>query len=441
MTALAPAEIARRIERAQELEQSGQVLQAELLVLGVLEASPGHVGAATAVARLAFARGDAARAAQFLGAALASESANAALAMDFAVASLASGEPQRAADALEAALERSPSVAPAWLLLGRVRESRGDAAGALKAWYQAVSRAQRAGEWVDEASTPPALLPAVMNAIDALRRGQRELFFGAFEDLKRKYGADALRRVDRALAGHLGDWHAAPSHPRQRPKFFHFPDLPDTPYLDPRLQPWAGQLEAAFVPIRDEALRTLDEDQRFAHFVEPPDGASMQDYVAGEGADAAWEAFFFYRHGERFDANHRRCPRTSEVLESVELCRIADQAPEICYSVLKPGTHIKPHHGVSNIRVVMHLPLVVPPDCALNLLDVGEHRWQEGRLMMFDDTFEHEAWNRSKATRIVLLMDCWNPHLTDVEKLALKALVETITGLQQSRRPRRPPPG
>ncbi len=51
--------------------------------------------------------------------------------------------------------------------------------------------------------------------------------------------------------------------------------------------------------------------------------------------------------------------------------------------------------------------------------------------MMFDDTYQHEAWNRSASTRMILLMDCWNPHLTDPERLAAKQLVETISDFQR----------
>jgi aspartate beta-hydroxylase len=80
---------------------------------------------------------------------------------------------------------------------------------------------------------------------------------------------------------------------------------------------------------------------------------------------------------------------------------------------------------------VMHLPLVVPSDCALRLVDRGEHVWREGELVLFDDTYLHEAWNRSDRTRVVLLMDCWNPHLTAVEKQALVLLIEAIGGLHR----------
>ncbi len=87
-----------------------------------------------------------------------------------------------------------------------------------------------------------------------------------------------------------------------------------------------------------------------------------------------------------------------------------------------------------NGQQVLHLPLVVPRDCALNLVDRGEHRWEEGRLVMFDDTYLHEAWNRSDQTRIVLLMDCWNPYLSGVERQAVKRLVETISGINEADR-------
>ena len=77
----------------------------------------------------------------------------------------------------------------------------------------------------------------------------------------------------------------------------------------------------------------------------------------------------------------------------------------------------------------MHLPLVVPQGCALNVIGVEERAWREGELLLFDDTYQHEAWNQSDRTRIILLMDCWNPHLTAVERLACKQLIELIGSL------------
>jgi aspartate beta-hydroxylase len=97
----------------------------------------------------------------------------------------------------------------------------------------------------------------------------------------------------------------------------------------------------------------------------------------------------------------------------------------VCFSVLTPGTHILPHRGVTNTRLVTHLPLIVPGNCAIKV--GGEERvWHEGECFTFDDTFEHEAWNRGDSTRVVMLLDIWNPHLTEIEREAVTALVEGI---------------
>ena len=427
---LSPA-AASKLLRAAEAEHTGQLVSAELLYLQVLRECPSHVGSMERLARLAMQRGDPRRAAEFLQPVVAGDPADVAAAIDLAVALVNSDRSEDAASVLEATVAAVPAAPTAWLLLGRIRESLDDDLGALKAWYQAVTRAQRAGQWVDEATTPASLVDVVEHAIEKVHVGRRALFFGAFEGLRQQYGAAELRRVDRALTGYLRDWNATPRDPRQRPKFFYFPDLPDDPYHDPFLQPWAERLQAAFPEVRAEALNVIEQDRRLPDFIEVPEGV-RPGHLAGPAVHPSWEALFFYRRGRRFDVNHERCPRTSAILESIELCRIAEQAPEILFSVLRPGTHILPHHGVSNVRLVMHLPLIVPRDCALNLVGVGEHHWQEGRLVMFDDTFSHEAWNRSDETRVVLLMDCWNPHLGAVEKLAVARLIEAISGLQDT---------
>ena len=83
--------------------------------------------------------------------------------------------------------------------------------------------------------------------------------------------------------------------------------------------------------------------------------------------------------------------------------------------MLRPHTRIPPHTGVTNSRAIIHLPLIVPPDCGFRV--GGETReWVEGRPFAFDDTIEHEAWNDSSVMRAVLIFDVWNPHLTEEEQ-------------------------
>jgi aspartate beta-hydroxylase len=115
-------------------------------------------------------------------------------------------------------------------------------------------------------------------------------------------------------------------------------------------------------------------------------------------------------------------PRPSTPLP---LSRIREHGPEVLFSVFTAGTHLLPHRGVTNARLVAHLPLIVPRDCALRV--AGEdHVWREGEVVVFDDTYEHEAWNRSDAIRVVLIFDIWNPLLTDVERAALTELIPSF---------------
>jgi aspartate beta-hydroxylase len=118
-------------------------------------------------------------------------------------------------------------------------------------------------------------------------------------------------------------------------------------------------------------------------------------------------------------------------VDRLPLSIVPGHGPEILYSVFKPGTHLLPHQGVTNSRVVGHLPLIVPEQCALNV--GGElHEWQEGRVVVFDDTFEHEAWNRSGSTRVVLIFDLWNPYLTEAERAAVTDIVVDISQFREA---------
>lgn len=322
----------------------------------------------------------------------------------------------------------------AQLIEGAQLEKSGDLGGALWAYFESVTSAQRSGYWLDEDSTPDAYFGLVVHAIEQIRSKRKALFYQSYAHLKNQHGPKALARVDKALAAYLRDIDCRPQDERQRPRYFYFPDLPEIAFHDPHLHPWAQGLQQSFAVIQKEALRVFDEDKNFQSFLELSGRSAVADYVGGTGAAPSWEAFFFYRHGKRFDQNHARCPETSKILEGLDLCRIADQAPEICFSILKPGTHLLPHYGVTNVRLVMHLPLLIPDQCALHLIGVGTHHWQEGELVMFDDTFQHEAWNNSDQTRVVLLMDCWNPYLTEIERSAVRSLLETIATLHLANR-------
>ena len=304
------------------------------------------------------------------------------------------------------------------LLLGRLIELRRDSHAAVLAYTRAIKTAQRAGFWLDEASTPQWLRVPVLHAIEFAARGRVDVFRAHLERWVARYGDDEMERVAKCLGMYLGTTPLERADPRQQPSFLYFPDLPVHPVFPREALPFADWYDAETDAIRKEALRVVGETRPFHYDVPEADRGKLQ---RGD-----WDAFFFYADGEREDANHTACPHTSSVLARLPLDHVRDHGPEVCFSVMRPGAHILPHRGVTNTRAVLHLGLVIPAGCALSLVGVQQVTWTRGRCFAFDDTFEHEAWNRSDATRIVLLGDIWNPYLRPAERDALADLVVQI---------------
>ena len=256
-----------------------------------------------------------------------------------------------------------------------------------------------------------------------VKAGRRRVFEQALAPVRARHTAGELARFDDCLALQTGERKAQPTDPRQRPSVLYFPGLPSAPYFKRAAFPWFAELEAATGAIREELLAVMPRAESSERVFES-DSAERRGLASGHGAPS-WNGFYFFRHGDLRENNHALCPRTSTVLEALPLCHIREHAPEVMFSVLTPGTHILPHRGVTNTRVVCHLPLIVPEHCAL-VVGGETHAWREGEAVAFDDTYEHEAWNRGSQTRVVLIVDVWNPHLTAAERDAVTVLVETM---------------
>ncbi|WP_114241279.1 aspartyl/asparaginyl beta-hydroxylase domain-containing protein [Dyella sp. C9] len=406
--------------------RSGDLVLAEQSFARLLELDPGDVEALQFLASRHMLRGDTLRAVAMLLAAEQSRPGHPDILHQLGAAQMAAGNLQGAMLSLRQALERSPQMFVARLRLGIALEQLGDTQAALLAYFGAVNAAQSQGRWMNDATTAPGLRDAVKHAIHFIDAGRRRTFDAVLQPLRERYGRDGLARVEQCLSIYLGELPANLPDPRQKPKFLYFPGVPSQPYYPTERFPWQAELEAATAVVREELLSVLAENQPLLPFLGEQSADDLKGHLRSSGTEAAaWDAYFFYRHGERFDEHCTRCPRTSALLDTLPLVRIRDHAPETLFSVLRPGTHILPHRGVTNTRLVTHLPLIVPPDCAINV--GGEiHEWQEGRCVSFDDTFEHEAWNRSGDTRVVMILDSWNPDLTELERAAVTDLVEAI---------------
>ena len=158
-------------------------------------------------------------------------------------------------------------------------------------------------------------------------------------------------------------------------------------------------------------------DELLRPYIRLDEGTPANTWSALDGS-LDWGACFLYEYGVPNPAVLERCPATAALIETLPLARIPGRAPNVFFSLIRPGRRIPPHTGVTNTRAIVHLALDVPPGCGFRV--GGETReWVEGCAFAFDDTIEHESWNDSGQRRAVLILDCWNPHLGEAEREAI----------------------
>lgn len=392
------------------------------LMTSVTEGS-GDPAALTAAGFEALQRGDAdvAREQFTRATAMAPTGADAWFGLSLAQRRLRQPEAERAA--LERTLEAEPRHVPALIRKGDLYTERSDLRAATPFYRAALKIAGTLREL-------PASWRAELDRVSALIEKNSQVFEQhLLEDLNRHgLGGPGTRRFAHALDLLLGKRQIY----FQQPQIFYFPGLPQIQFYEREDFPWVAELERDAAAIREELLGILASADRFSPYMQAsPDRPVFN--TNGLLNDPAWSACHLIQGGEEVAANAARCPITMNALRRLPLCRIKGRTPTALFSLLRPGAHIPPHHGFINTRLICHLPLIVPAGCALR---VGNETrpWREGEVAIFDDTIEHEAWNRSSELRVVLLFDIWRPELTATERSLVAAMLESIDGFGGPRR-------
>jgi aspartyl/asparaginyl beta-hydroxylase (cupin superfamily) len=226
-----------------------------------------------------------------------------------------------------------------------------------------------------------------------------------------------LLRLDRCVERLLGKTRIYTPEPTS----MYFPFLKNYEFHPREDFPWLEALESATEAIREELLAVLSEDRAgMRPYIAYPDGLPLDQWQELNHS-RRWSAYFLWNDGQREDAHMARCPRTVEALSATPQVDIAGRGPTAFFSILDAHTHIPPHTGVTNTRLIVHLPLIVPPGCRFRV--GGEMReWRSGKAWVFDDTIEHEAWNDADVSRVILIFDVWNPQLTLIERDLVREL-------------------
>jgi aspartate beta-hydroxylase len=210
----------------------------------------------------------------------------------------------------------------------------------------------------------------------------------------------------------------------QQPRAYYFPELPQVQFYPRDAFPWLDAIERATDDICAELAEVMEEDKAFVPYIQSHADMPVRPGVALLDSPD-WTAFFLCKDGEPVAKNAARCPKTLAALEHAPLARVTKRAPSILFSRLKPGAHIPAHTGYLNTRLICHLPLIVPAGCRFRVGN-DEREWVRGKAWIFDDTIEHEAWNASAETRVVLIFDIWRPELTADERDLVSALLEAV---------------
>lgn len=175
--------------------------------------------------------------------------------------------------------------------------------------------------------------------------------------------------------------------------------IPDTPQIDTRVFDWVPALEAAWPEIRAELEHLLENPQQIPAFHQiSPD---QQRISKGDN----WKTFGMVIYGKRIDDNCALCPCTAAAIAAIPHMRTA------MFSILKPNYHIVPHKGPTRAVVRAHLGLIVPKQADKVWLRVDDRilHWQEGKVLLFDDSYEHEVRNDTDQLRAVLFLDIDRP--------------------------------
>lgn len=181
----------------------------------------------------------------------------------------------------------------------------------------------------------------------------------------------------------------------------------DTPVYDPSLFPWIGRVEGRWREIRGELEGLLDGCRRL------PNVQEILEPVGAITADDGWKSLWLVAMERPFPAVASRCPRTMEVLRAIPGMTNA------FFSMLAPGKHLPAHRGAYNGLLRFQLGLIVPQPAEECWIRVGSRvlSWQEGRGIVFDDTYNHEVRNDTAGPRAVLFVDFARPLHSPFEQL------------------------
>jgi aspartate beta-hydroxylase len=412
------ASVLGMIQASKAAGAAGRANEADQLLARAAQLAPAHPAVLNELGTRMMQRGEAGKARELFQRATQADPGHPSLWSNLAASLGALGLPQEEMEAIERALALEPRHLASLLQKAALMEARGDARNAARAYRNALATIPPG------AVPPPVVSEAVARASEAVRADDAALAKALEQRLaaiRDRHGGGAYRRVDRCIEFLTGQR----TRFTPQPTFMYFPEIPAVEFFDRDEFPWLDAIESAVDNIRSELTTVLITDRAgLEPYVAYPDGVPL-DRWRELNKSRRWSAYFLWNQGAVQESHLARCPLTARALKGAPQCEVAGRGPTAFFSILDAKTHIPPHNGVTNTRLTVHLPLIVPPDCGFR---VGSEtrEWVAGKAWVFDDTVEHEAWNRSDAPRAILIFDVWNPFLSEAERDLVRAATEVV---------------
>jgi tetratricopeptide (TPR) repeat protein len=368
-------------------------------------------------ARQALAVGDIPLALEKLKTAVDLEPKSHALWLNYAAALRQAGRLEAGLAAVDEALKLDPRSFNALLARGVLLDRAGRQIEAGQAYKTALLFTPKAGT---DPATQTAIARAQAVAAD-YDQGRAAAIDQALQTARESKATNGGRNIERFVEFTAGRAKMFTPQPSQ----YFFPGLASQEFYDRALFPWLEQLEAKTAAITAELTTALEQrPDLVAPYVNEPDTVPI-DQWRELNRSTAWSALHIIKHGAQQPYAQDLFPKTLEALALLPQPVVPGRTPSAMFSALQPRTRIPAHVGVSNARLVLHLPLIVPPNCGFR---VGSETrsWKVGEAWVFDDTIDHEAWNDSDELRVILIADIWNVFMTEDERAAYTAVVTAI---------------
>lgn len=405
------------MESARRAARAGRVDEAARAWEQVRAAAPDNTEALFFFGQRALAQGDPRAAVQWLSRATQLAPKEALIPLALANAQRALGDDQGEMAALEAALKADPYCYPALLGKAALLEKAGMKRNAARIYADALK--------IIPVSAEDRLSPDLRNLVQRARAavddnaGALDAFIetklGRIREAHRDARFDRFNESKDALTGRKKIY-------TQQPVMLHFPRLPAIQFYDEAEFPWLPDLEAGTDVVAAELQSVLNtRSGDFRPYLNHPDGVPLNE-TASLNRSADWSAYFLWDDGVRVNDHCEQCPQTAALLERMPLADVPGFAPAAFFSTLKPRARIPQHTGVTNIRLIVHLGLIIPGGAKFRVGNEWRD-WQRGKAWIFDDTIDHEARNDSDELRAILIFDIWNPYLSTAERELACALL------------------